>query len=75
MNTQASVIPMNGKRVSGRELRRRLNAESALLRDKAVPAIGDLHQRVVVIESRLGGVGALLSRGFIGRLRWLLRGK
>lgn len=76
------IVPMNGKRVSGRELRRRLNAETAFLQEKAVPAIntalvnvGAVAERVTTLESRVNGVGALLARGFWGRLRWLVLGR
>lgn len=66
------------RKVSSRELRRRLQADSALLRDQAAPAIGSLlhndqvtQKRVQALEAR---VTAFQSMGWTQRLMWVLRG-
>ena len=50
---------------------RRLHVETtSVLRNESIT-----RDRIGKAEVALGEVGALLSRGFWGRLRWLFRGK
>ena len=62
------------RKVSGRDLRRRLAAEgqtaSAAYANEALT-----RQRVEALERGLEVLAAVLGQGFWGRCRWLLRGK
>lgn len=76
------MIPMNGRKVSGRELRRQLNGETAWLQGQVVPAINTALQngqavqaRVDALEPKVAGVEALLARRFWGRLSWVVTGR
>lgn len=62
------------RKVSGRELRRKLAADGEV----AAVALNNeqlTRQRVDALESGLNYLASVLGRGFCGRLRWLIRGK
>ena len=77
-NKAPAIVPLNGNaKVSGRELRRRLNQESAYLGSQIGPAVNQLlhndqitQQKITALETWKDGQ----PRTFWQRLRWLFTG-
>lgn len=78
MTRNHHLVPMNGANVSGRELRRKLNADSNFLGAEIAPRINQLlhndqttQGKVTALES---WIAAWQAQSFWQRLRWLFRG-
>lgn len=76
------LIPINGHKLSSRELRRRLNAEAAFVTEQVAPSVNAAlqneqvtRQRVERLEGWAAVAEGILTRGFLGRLRWLVTGR
>lgn len=66
-----NLVPLNGKRVSARELRRQLNSHAiATLQNDEV-----LDEKLARLANGLDYLASVLGRGFWGRLKWLALGK
>lgn len=76
--TNQHLVPMNNKKVSGRELRRKLNADSAWMGTQVAPAINQLLRNEQVTQRRImaleADVDAFHALTFWQRLRWLCVG-
>lgn len=73
----SQVIPMNSK-LSGREVRRRLNQRQAFLDDQMTPAVQQLLQNMQVARVKIDALEAAQSAHrmltFWQRVRWIVKG-
>ncbi len=74
-----NLMPVNGSKVSGRELRRRLNQEASFVQGEMAPLVAQLahndgvsQKKITALELRLD---ALNHMTWLQRCRWLLKGQ
>lgn len=74
---RSQVIPMNSK-LSGRELRRRLNAREAFVNEQVTPAVQQLLHNSSVARTKIDALEAAQATWqaltFWQRVRWIVKG-
>jgi hypothetical protein len=65
---------INGRKVSGREIRRHFKAHADTMDESVLPALQVLVHNEAVTQIKIAALEEWRARGFWGRFLWLARG-